>query len=160
MNLDPGGSPIVTQVVCKQSESMRVCGTSSAPRCPQGTGWPLALECSVPMALCPPAYSRAMPLPSSRCLPPCRCDSPRLSLGRPYVLLCVHHASCVGEHRTSFISQVPIHSFRPPHQGGLPGSQPFALSLFLSSSNILIPQAFYLKFSILFTHRDLSQNPV
>lgn len=30
----------------------------------------------------------------------------------------------------------------------------------LPSSNSLIPQAFYLKFSILFTHRDLSQNVV
>lgn len=150
----------MTLVVCKQSEGMRVCGTGGAPRCPQGTGWPLALECSVPMAFCPPARSRAVRLPSCRCLVPCRRDRPRPSLGRPYVLPRGHHVNCAEQHRASFISQLRVCSFRPPRQAGLPGSQPLALSLFLPSSNSLIPQAFYLKFSILFTHRDLSQNVV
>lgn len=152
----------MTLVVCKQSEGMRVCGTGGAPRCPQGTGWPLALECSVHQRApepcdCPHAgvWCRAGVTALA-----CWRDRPRPSLGRPYVLPRGHHVNCAEQHRASFISQLRVCSFWPPRQAGLLGSQPLALSLFLPSSNSLIPQAFYLKFSILFTHRDLSQNVV
>lgn len=157
----------MTLVVCKQSEGMRVCGTGGAPRCPQGTGWPLALECSVPMAFCPPARSRAVRLPSCRCLVPCRRDRPRL-LARPPSPLsgATLHAPAWASrelHRAAsgflYFSAacVQLSASTPSWSAWLTA---LGFVFILPSSNSLIPQAFYLKFSILFTHRDLSQNVV
>lgn len=66
---------------------------------------------------------------------------------------------CAEENHISFISQLHVCRFQPPQQADLSGSQPLALSLFLPYSNILVSQAFYLKFSISFTHREMSLNP-